>query len=269
MSCDGITYIPIPANAWYREETKCTSNNDNNMLIKGNVLQYKNNASNFSQNQIYSKLITGKWINKNTSWANQSETGITNPNNGFLKRINSTNIAINYETGEIIGPTNSPITCPIYANSYQPPPALPQNLNNDNNKSKKYKMQNIFFPIKKYNSTKTKTLTSNPNENVLPYRTQQPSSNIIVIQDGGNLLCNVIQNPCNPSQIIQTKSYNPCNISSDSDVPGKIIPLCWDNSIKSWYPKQKTTMSTSNSKWPTTSGPPNNVTYIAATAFTS
>ena len=68
--------------------------------------------------------------------------------------------------------------------------------------------------------------------------------------DGGNLICNEIVNPCT-NQVIETIPPVPnCFLSSDSDVPGKITPLCWNNRLATWYPRQRLNMNNSTNKWP-------------------
>ena len=59
----------------------------------------------------------------------------------------------------------------------------------------------------------------------------------------------------------------PCHPTTDSNVPGKMRELCWDESTQTWNPRQMRTMNTSSNKWPTTSGPPVDPTFIAATAY--
>ena len=68
-------------------------------------------------------------------------------------------------------------------------------------------------------------------------------------KDGGNLVCNAYQNQCTGEvvKIIPTSKYHP---SSDSNVPGPIVPLYWDEKITPWYPRQRYTMNNSTDKWP-------------------
>ena len=137
MSCYNNCYLPEPPRAWSRVQNNCSLIIDANnsglvklpysnkiipvsslgqelaMLNKGNVLQYKANSSNLTKAQRYSKIAQGQWVNRNTTWATQSTRGYTNPNTTSLKRSgNVVNIAINSTTGELIGPTLKPVTCP-------------------------------------------------------------------------------------------------------------------------------------------------------------
>jgi len=122
-------YNPIPPRAWSRVENPCflrvpNDNNDNNNLIysaltntylpsnqaseetqmrlKGNILQYKNNSSNLTKKQKFSKIARGQWISKK-SYGVQSLI-YTNPNTNNLQRVNYVEIPPN----NIIGLPNNP-----------------------------------------------------------------------------------------------------------------------------------------------------------------
>ena len=73
------------------------------------------------------------------------------------------------------------------------------------------------------------------------------SSNFI--KEGGNLICNQVVNPCTGEVIKTTHNIN-CYSTSDSDVPGPLEELCWNNRIQTWYPRQNLTMNNSLDKWP-------------------
>ena len=75
-------------------------------------------------------------------------------------------------------------------------------------------------------------------------------ANVSTYFDGGNLLCNQVVNPCT-NQLIEIIPATPnCYPSSDSNVPGKITPLCWNNRLATWYPRQRLNMNNSSNKWP-------------------
>lgn len=206
MSCFGLCYNPQPPRDWSRVQGFCDypqttvavsplSNEmvsyqqyqyDMALLRKGNILQYKRNSSNLTKQQRYSKIARGKWTNRTTTWATQSQI-YTNPNIKSLKRVGAINITADDQL-----PTDLPITCP----------------------------PNITEPI--------------------------------VIQDGGHLVCNVQENICT-GETIEHKGSRTCNLTTDSDVPGKISELCWNNRIQTWYPRQRLTMSNSANKWPVNS----------------
>lgn len=69
------------------------------------------------------------------------------------------------------------------------------------------------------------------------------------IKDGGNLICNKVADPCT-DVVIKTTNNVRCYSTSDSDVPGPLEELCWNNGIQTWYPRQNLTMNNSANKWP-------------------
>ena len=73
------------------------------------------------------------------------------------------------------------------------------------------------------------------------------------IKEGGTLVCNTTVNPCTDVIVSQTLSQKLCNPTTDSDVPGAIIDLCWNDGDPTWYPRQRYVMSTSSDKWPVNS----------------
>jgi hypothetical protein len=195
-------YNPDPTRVWSRTQSQCTYFNksenydtnttlsrayDTQMLIKGNVLQYKKNSSNITKAQRYSQICKGKWTNRTVSYATQTQT-YTNPNTKSLKRVN----AIEIPPNDI--------------------PGLPNNIYQTN-------VTNPFFCSKDS------------------------------IQEGGNLICNTVVNPCT-NEIIQKTKTELCFPTTYSDVPGKMIDLCWDPRVATWYAKNRLTMSNSGTKWP-------------------
>jgi hypothetical protein len=73
--------------------------------------------------------------------------------------------------------------------------------------------------------------------------------NATTFKDGGSLICNSYENPCTGevTKVLPSVKYHP---SSDSDVPGPIVPLYWDEKIRPWYPRQRYQMNNSLNKWP-------------------
>jgi hypothetical protein len=246
-------YSPIPPRTWHRFQNSffLTTNIENNgivklpysnnfihasllgeklaMLNKGNILQYKANSSNLTQAQKYSKIAQGKWVNRNTTWATQNLRGYTNPNTTSLKRSgNVINVAIDPITGAIIGSTTAPITCPqpiIPVNE-----GLPSNGGGGN-------IDNPEIPP---------PVPPTPDSETFPPIIPDTPQKQIVIQDGGILICSVQENICTGETkiTISQQLYNP---TSDSDVPGTIQLLYWNDGTPTWYPRQRYTMSTSNS----------------------
>jgi hypothetical protein len=262
MSCfNSNCYLPIPPRAWSRVQNSCslTTTSDNSgfvidpytqqivtsvvlaervsMLNKGNVLQYKANSSNLTKSQIYSKIAKGQWVNRNTTWATQSTRGYTNPNTTSLKRSgNVVNVAINPITGAIIGPTLAPVTCPQVINNVYP--VLPPNKGGGSDVFEPNLPRSIA-PVLKNNADfpiiNTTTTTSTPTP--------------IVIQDGGNLICSIQENICT-GETKRSLSQQLCNPTTDSDVPGPIQNLCWNDGTQTWYPRQRYIMTNSTNKWP-------------------
>jgi hypothetical protein len=248
-------YLPQPPRVWSRVQNSCsliTSDNSGivrdpytgelvqtiilaeriSMLNKGNILQYKANSSNLTKNQRYSKIAKGQWVNRNTTWATQSLQGYTNPNTTSLKRAgNVINIAIDPITGTIIGPTLASPSCPetiIPINN-----VLPGNIGSDN------KEEPIIPP----------PVEPTPGSNVFPDIIVENLVSPLVIQDGGNLICSVQENICT-GVTKSSISQQLCNPTTDSDVPGQIQNLCWNDGTQTWYPRQRYVMSNSTDKWP-------------------
>ena len=126
-------YNPVPSRVWSRVQNQCTydsSNNnelrtvympltkqtvslaqadyENKLLLKGNILQYKNNSSNLTKNQRYTKIATGMWTNRTKTWATQSDK-YTNPNITSLQRVNYS--ILNPSNNAFSNPP-SPFNCP-------------------------------------------------------------------------------------------------------------------------------------------------------------
>lgn len=75
------------------------------------------------------------------------------------------------------------------------------------------------------------------------------TNNPIVIQDFGTLVCGTYENVCT-GEIIRQPTDIICHPTTDSDVPGQITELCWDDGTPTWYPKQQYVMTNSGNKWP-------------------
>jgi hypothetical protein len=239
MSCDNKCYLPNPPRAWSRVQHSCSSFDNfqqsnqsesylrSAMLNKGNILQYKKNSSNLTTQQRYAQIAKGQWTNRNTTWATQSTRGYTNPNNLSLQRVNTTNITL----GGI--PTTLPVTCPN--------------------------------PLNIINSPLPRGGTSGPaNPEVIPPPPPPPTASSgtmlpptiaelpiapVVIRDLGTLVCGTQENVCT-GNIIRQPTDIICHPTTDSDVPGQIIELCWNDGTPTWYPKQQYIMTNSGNKWP-------------------
>ncbi len=249
-------YLPQPPRVWSRVQNSCSLITDTNnyelvidpytgelvtpsvlaeriaMLNKGNVLQYKANSSNLTKSQKYSKIARGQWVNRNTTWATQSTRGYTNPNTTSLKRDGSINIAIVPITGAIIGPTAAPPTCPQ--------PFIPDNpvLPSNGGGGSDVKEPDIPPPVE-----------PTPGSNVFPVIIPDTPVEPIVIQDEGSLICSVQENICT-GETKSTLAQQLCYPTTDSDVPGPIQDLCWNDGTQTWYPRQRYVMTNSTDKWP-------------------
>ena len=51
-------------------------------------------------------------------------------------------------------------------------------------------------------------------------------------------------------RVIQIVKEQQCYPTYCSDVPGKIIDLCWNPKVQTWFPRNNLTNNNSNSKWP-------------------
>jgi len=225
MSCLGPDYDPIPTRDWSRVQNPCTfvdsssitpvvnNSQSQQMLLKGNILQYKANSSNLTKTQRYSLIAKGKWTNRTTTWSTQSDT-YTNPNTRNQLRIDSNFIPIDeFQAGQ---------TCKSFCNNTMAKPSF-------------------TLPI---SDAEVDNQVKNTFSNTKPCSTEY-------IEDGGILIVNKFTDPCSNKIIKQT--FLPgilCSSSSSSNIPGPPISLCWNKNIPPWYPKQRYVMSNSGDKWP-------------------
>jgi hypothetical protein len=163
------------------------------MINKGNILQYKKNSSNLTQQQKYSQIAKGKWVNRTTTWA-------------------------------------SPVTCPT-------PPIINNNVLPPNSGESGMPPPPPPPPPPPVDSGTAIPVISVP--------VVEP----IVIPDFGNLVCGTQENLCTGEVIMPIKLDN-CNPTTDSDVPGAIELLCWNDGNPTWYPRQRYIMNNSTDKWP-------------------
>jgi Fibronectin type III domain len=255
--CPG-NYLVLPPREWFRFENRCATsivdpflngkkknyvpfvnlivNPDDYLyqqavLQKGNVLQYKKNSSNLTKKQRYAQIAKGMWINRSKTYASQTES-VTIPNTNSLKRVNAS--SFNVTTGQTT--TTQGVSCP-------PLPSPPT-----------------------FNSLPNTHTGTNPNQPVIPPPIPNPKDTApivpvivtpiqpedLIIADGGNLLCNISENPCT-GEIYKVTHNIDCYPNTDSDVPGPFTLLCWDDAYPTNYPRTKLTYGTSDNKWPTNS----------------
>ena len=89
-----------------------------------------------------------------------------------------------------------------------------------------------------------------PNSDTFPPIISDPIVEPTVIQDGGVLICSVQENICT-GETKNSISQQLCHPTTDSDVPGSIQDLCWNDGTQTWFPRQRYVMSNSGNKWPT------------------
>jgi hypothetical protein len=237
MSCNPNP--PNPTREWQRVENRCVTENRTvkpiqalvlGMQYKGNILQYKKNSNPMTKNQKYSLIAQGKWLLRNKTYATQSAT-YTNPNTNSLYRPNKTNIDVN--NGNL--PTTEP---PTSCKQAVIPLAgdLPEVLTNITGEPVLPPIPPVVIPT----SQIIGGLAGLPSGSSL-------LSNIIA--NGGSLTCNKQENPCT-GKIIKYIQASECYSVSCSDIPqGNLNYLCYVPRPL-YYPRQKTTMNTSDSKWP-------------------
>jgi hypothetical protein len=263
----GSDYNPKPPREWYRFENQCAYSNAPiqiqngqayllDVLKKGNVLQYKKNSSNITKQQRYAQIAKGMWTNRTTTWATQTQS-YTNPNTGSLRRVGYNNINTKNPTvllnlngrGQndannaaffLLQDTAAALTCPTdVTNIYYslpindggsgtigqvPAPIIPPAYKPP---LKEYAIDVVLPPIYAVNTT--------PETNVIP--------------DGGTLVCNVSENICT-GEIYSITQNQQCYPTSDSDVPGPIINLCYNDGLPTYYPRVRRTYSAGGNKWP-------------------
>lgn len=253
MSCLGPNYNPNPPREWSRFQNRCSGSTGLNTPIasliptptymkyqlatyaKGNVLQYKINSSNLTKQQRYAQIAKGMWVNRTTTWATQTDR-YTNPNTRFLQQVNNTEIntnandfitdnnnvkVINGLCPKTPAINNTPLPSqPAQSNPAPPPPVPPP-----------------------------PPPSSGDNNPDLPPAVPIPPNDVILIPDGGNLVCSIIQNPCT-GEILDRTYTNDCYPTSDSDVPGPQTSLCWNDGLQTYYPRVRRTYGTSGNKWP-------------------
>jgi hypothetical protein len=257
---NGINYNPNPPRAWSRVQNLCSittepnnqylvyvpltkktvppgvANYKNKMIYKGNILQYKKNSSQLTSKQRYSQISKGMWTSRTKNYATQSQT-YTNPNTNSLLRTNYyyTNLSPEILDTNMIEdvknilcdpspvPANNPLP-PQPPSSYTPPFVLPP-----------------------------PAVGSGPSITIPP-PVRVPATIQWVLPTGGNLVCNTIASPCNDViREIFSGSNQKCYPSTDSNVPGPIVPLCWNSALPTYYPRQRYTYGVSSNKFPVNS----------------
>jgi len=105
-------YYSDPSRVWSRTQHSCSFAPDlryddnfasiqyeQQMRLKGNILQYKKNSLCLTKQQRYAKIANGTWASRGKTWATQTET-YSNPNTLSLLRVNYRTI----ETSNALNP---------------------------------------------------------------------------------------------------------------------------------------------------------------------
>lgn len=290
---------PNPPRVWSRVQNQCTTDNSSNpnpivffpltgqnlpverigeeirMIEKGNVLQYKKNSSNLTKQQRYSKVVTGKWANRNSTLATQG-LQFTDPNTRKLKRVNYRTIFA--DDGTV---ANLPVTCPeptvIPIPSTLPPrmgtrpapptptpptanPEVGPNTENDPNYPTlcpQYVDPADYVveppPIKLAPAVPGKEINKWPAMVLPEIQPSLPQPKREVIPEGGNFVCgpdDICPTPESNNRVFY-KSDN-CNLTTDSNVPGPIQELCYNSrKLATFYPRVRRVMTASGNKFPT------------------
>lgn len=250
--CIGNNYLPYPTRLWYRTSNLC-STPDANVFVpylnrevsreelgsilkvfrKGNVLQYPANRW-VTKTQTFTSIAKG--YTRKKCWASQTDT-LTEPNVNKLQRNNPNIISNNandeYFFPECFIPDKKDIIFPNYIPTTETgtEPTNPPNPTNPTypNVNNATSILNTFaFPI------------STP---FIPENKLIPST-----IEGGTLVSCTTENTC--SGIISSQMKNiSCIPTSDSNVPGPIIELCYPTNMPTTSVRRKTYAS-SSTKWP-------------------
>jgi hypothetical protein len=265
-------YRPVPTRAWARVQPVCSSYSTNTqlskeMLEKGNVLQYKKNSANLTKSQKYALIARGMWINRTKTYASQSDI-CSNPNTNSLKREGGEYICNDRSTQFQYNVLNPFMCTEIFCNR-----TLEVSWNPIDEPANENAVRLVFSVYGRilltYFNPEVNPLIAivvfakveSLNEALIdypgPWYIKQGPSTIYeqlgtvytAIVDGGVLLGNQTVNPC--TQVLEKTTYlNPCNLTTASDVPGKVQPLCWDLRLQPWYTRERYIMNTSGNKWP-------------------
>jgi len=254
--CLAKNYLPYPPRLWNRTISPCYEfieavdvfvpylkrtiptkelGNVISMFRKGNVLQYSANSSTNTKNQTYSRIVKGHGKRKK-AWSTQT-VSFTHPNINKLERNNSTIVANNPggrlffpECSKNPKPQNFFPTTPGSSNPINYP-NVPDGAPNEPTNGP------IAYPI-------------------IPVPEPKLDPSII---EGGNLVSCTQEDICSGAILSTLLEDFTCNPTSDSDVPGPIMELCYPKNIPVTIPRQRTTYVSNATKWPV-----NGITSIPA-----
>jgi len=191
------------------------------MFVKGNVLQYPANRSFLSKKMKYASIAKGLWTQRKKSWASQTSS-ITIPNVSQLYRPNA-EVVSNNPSGEIFfGDCHRRIKDP---ESFPISQASGEGIN----------FPDIPNPQPQDTST-----------DAFPITPPKVDLKLSII-NGGNLVACSRENLCSGLITTQIKDIG-CYPTSDSNVPGPIINLCYPNNIELTLPHPPRKYTQAN-KW--------------------
>jgi hypothetical protein len=245
--CNGRNYLPYPPRLWHRSISPCYEFIQDtrvfipylkrdiptselgaliSMFRKGNVLQYPANRSGDSKNKKFSNISKG-YGKRKKGWGTQTDS-FTNPNISKLERKNA-NVLANNPNDVFFFPE---CQLPIKKNKLFPIPSQPTNPVN-------YPDVPDGTPNEPTNGPIAYPIVPTPDPGKL-----NPS-----IIEGGNLITCTTENICS-GIVLSTLEQIACHPTSDSDVPGPIINLCYPKNIPVTIPRQRTTYVSNATKWP-------------------
>jgi hypothetical protein len=211
MSCLGPGYNPNPTRSWSRVQSQCTYDDGSN----------------------YASTIYIPQLRKYVPTADAAyELALLNKGNVLQYKNNSSNLTKQQKYAQISKSkwTNRTTTWATQSDKYT-------NMNTR-------MLKRVNAPN---NITLDGVITTDP-ITPCPYNSGLPPSEIIV-PNGGSLVCNIMENTCTGETIV-TPARDKCHPTSDSDVPGPITLLCYNDNLPTYYPRQRYIMSNSGNKWP-------------------
>ena len=246
------------------------------MIEKGNVLQYKKNSSNLTKQQRYARIVSGTWNIRNKTLATQGQN-FTDPNTRKFARVNYQTIFADNGANAGLLPVTcpEPVVIPIpeklppnLGTPSPPPTPTPQPVNpnvgpnteldpNYPSLCPQYVDPADYVQpppvIEISNQLPPRAINQWPAMILPEIRPSLPTPARDVIANGGNFIC-APDNICPTPESSQRQFFksNNCNPTTDSDVPGPIQQLCYNQrKHATFYPRQRRVMSNSGDKFPT------------------